>query len=36
MTWFVAGSAFGAGVVVGATLMWIAIDWVYRKMGGGA
>lgn len=34
--WFAVGCAFGAGVIVGATGMWMAIDWVYRKLGGGA
>jgi len=35
MEWFPNGFFFGAGMIVGATAMWMAIDWVYRKMGGG-
>lgn len=31
--WFAVGFAFGAGVIVGATAMWMAVDWVYRKLG---
>jgi len=33
LVYFIAGIAFGAGVIVGGTLMWLAVDWVYRKFG---
>ncbi len=33
LDWFVHGFVFGVGVIVGGTLAFCAIDYVYRKLG---
>lgn len=33
LRYFVVGIAFGAGIIIGGTLMWLAVDWLYRKFG---